>query len=101
MIEPEIAFAELSDDMALAEGMLKYVINEVLNKCSQEIEFLNSFVDKGLKERLEFVASSDFAAVSYTEAVEILKASGEAFQYPCSGVRPADRARKVFNRKAL
>lgn len=82
MIEPEIAFAELSDDMALAEGMLKYVINEVLNKCSQEIEFLNSFVDKGLKERLEFVASSDFAAVSYTEAVEILKASGEAFQYP-------------------
>jgi asparaginyl-tRNA synthetase len=82
MIEPEIAFADLGDNMVLAEAMLKYVIHEVLNKCPQEIEFLNSFVDKGLKERLELVAESDFAAVSYTQAVEILKASGEAFQYP-------------------
>ena len=82
MIEPEIAFADLEDDMDLAEDMLKYVIRTVLDRCAQEIEFLNSFVDKGLKERLELVASSDFARVSYTEAVEILKNSGAEFKYP-------------------
>ncbi len=82
MIEPEIAFADLADDMDLAEAMLKYVIRTVLDDCTQEIEFLTSFVDKGLKERLELVASSDFARVSYTEAVEILKNSGAEFKYP-------------------
>ncbi len=82
MIEPEIAFADLEDDMDLAEDMLKYVIRTVLDRCTQEIDFLNSFVDKGLKERLELVASSDFARVSYTEAVEILKNSGAEFKYP-------------------
>ena len=82
MIEPEIAFADLEDDMDLAEDMLKYVIRTVLDRCAQEIDFLNSFVDKGLKERLELVASSDFARVSYTEAVEILKNSGAEFKYP-------------------
>jgi asparaginyl-tRNA synthetase len=82
MIEPEIAFADLRDDMAMAEGMLKFVIKTVLDKCSQEIGFLNDFVDKGLRERLEFVAGSDFAAVSYTEAVKILEGSGAEFQYP-------------------
>ena len=84
MIEPEIAFADLEDDMLLAEGMLKHVIRYVLDHCSQEINFLNSYVDKGLKDRLELVASSDFARVSYTEAVEILQKSGEAFKYPVS-----------------
>ena len=82
MIEPEIAFADLEDDMDLAEDMLKYVIRKVLDTCTQEIEFLTNFVDKGLKERLELVASSDFARVSYTEAVEILKNSGAEFKYP-------------------
>jgi asparaginyl-tRNA synthetase len=82
MIEPEIAFADLSDDMKLAEDMLKYVIKKVLERCGQEIEFLNSFVDKGLRERLEFVASSDFGHVTYTEAIEILQKSGREFQYP-------------------
>ncbi len=82
MIEPEIAFADLEDDMELAEGMLKYVIRTVLEKCGQEVEFLNSFVDKGLKARLELVASSDFARVSYTQAIEILQKSGEDFKYP-------------------
>ena len=82
MIEPEIAFADLADDMDLAEAMLKFVIRKVLDTCTQEIEFLTSFVDKGLKERLELVASSDFARVSYTEAVEILKNSGAEFKYP-------------------
>ena len=82
MIEPEIAFADLADDMDLAEAMLKHVIRTVLDTCTQEIEFLTNFVDKGLKERLELVASSDFARVSYTEAVEILKRSGAEFKYP-------------------
>ncbi len=82
MIEPEIAFADLADDMDLAEAMLKHVIRTVLDTCTQEIEFLTNFVDKGLKERLELVASSDFARVSYTEAVEILKCSGAEFKYP-------------------
>jgi asparaginyl-tRNA synthetase len=82
MIEPEIAFADLGDDMVMAEGLLKFVINAVLEKCVQEIDFLNDFVDKGLKRRLEFVAGSDFAAVSYTEAVAILESSGAEFQYP-------------------
>ncbi len=84
MIEPEIAFADLEDDMEMAEGMLKYVIRTVLDKCSQEVEFLNSFVDKGLRDRLELVASSDFARVSYTEAIEILEKSGADFKYPVS-----------------
>ena len=82
MIEPEIAFADLKDDMDLAEDMLKFVIRKVLDTCTQEIEFLTNFVDKGLKERLELVASSEFARVSYTEAVEILKNSGAEFKYP-------------------
>jgi len=82
MIEPEIAFADLEDDMNLAEDMLKSVIRTVLDTCTQEIEFLTNFVDKGLRERLELVASSDFARVSYTEAVELLKNCGEEFKYP-------------------
>ena len=81
MIEPEIAFADLSDDMDLAEDMIKYIINFVLERCPAEMEFFNSFVDKGLLERLRHVASSDFARVSYTEAVELLKQHNDQFDY--------------------
>ena len=84
MIEPEIAFADLGDDMRLAEDMLKNVISRVLDECAFELEFLNSFVDKGLLERLNAVAKADFAAVSYTEAIEILEKCGEEFVFPVS-----------------
>lgn len=82
MIEPEIAFADLNDDMELAWDMIKYIINHVLSKCRQELEFFNSFVDKILLERLNTLANSDYKKVTYTEAVELLKASGEEFKYP-------------------
>lgn len=81
MIEPEIAFADLQDDMDLAESMIKYIIRTVMEKCPDEMTFLNSFVDKGLKARLEHVASSDFGRVSYTEAVEILKKHNDKFDF--------------------
>ncbi len=81
MIEPEIAFADLQDDMQLAEDMLKYVINDVMSKAPEEYEFLNQFVDKGLIERLSHVASSTFAHVSYTDAIDILQKSGQQFDY--------------------
>ena len=84
MIEPEIAFADLQDNMALAEAMVKSVISDVLEKAPEEMAFLNQFVDKGLLSRLEHVRSSDFARATYTEAVDILLASGEAFEYPVS-----------------
>ena len=82
MIEPEMAFADLNDYMDTAEAMVKYVINAVLERCPQEMEFFNQFVDKGLLDRLNNVVSNDFGRVSYTEAVEILKNSGEQFEYP-------------------
>ena len=81
MIEPEIAFADLNDDMALAEAMVRYVIADVMERCPEELDFLNNFVDKGLIDRLTHVRDSDFARVSYTEAIEILKNSGEHFEY--------------------
>ena len=81
MIEPEMAFADLGDYMNNAEAMIKYVIKTVLTKCPDEINFFNSFVDKGLKARLEHVANSDFGRVSYTEAVEILKQHNDKFDY--------------------
>ena len=87
MIEPEIAFADLEDDMNLGEAMLKYVIAEVLERCPDEMAMFNNFVDKGLIERLEHVANSDFARVSYTDAVAILEAAqaaGVHFDYPVS-----------------
>ena len=73
MVEPEMAFADLGDYMDTAEAMIQYIINTVLEKCPDEINFFNSFVDKGLKERLEHVASSKFGRVTYTEAVELLE----------------------------
>lgn len=81
MIEPEIAFAELKDDMKLAEEMMKYVISYVLENAKEEMEFFNSFVDNTLLERLENVVNSDFGVVTYTEAVNILLESKEDFQY--------------------
>ena len=81
MIEPEIAFADLSDDMDLAEAMVKFIINYVLEKAPEEIEFLNNFVDKGLKARLEHVANAEFARVTYTEAVKILEQNNDNFEY--------------------
>jgi len=81
MIEPEIAFADLQDDMELAEEMLKYVIKYVMDECPEELDFFNQFVDKGLLERLNHVVSSDFARVTYTEAVEILQKCGKQFDY--------------------
>ena len=77
MVEPEIAFATLKEDMELAEEMVKFIITRVLEEAPEEIEFLNRFVDKGLKERLEHVAGADFARVSSTDAIEILLRSGQ------------------------
>ena len=82
MIEPEIAFADLEDDMELAEDMLKYVIADVMAKAPEEMEFLNSFVDKGLIERLQHVVNSKFARVSYTDAIDILLKADRKFEYP-------------------
>lgn len=81
MIEPEIAFADLKDDMVMAEGMLKYIINYVLEHAPEEMNFFNQFVDQGLLERLQGVASSDFGHVTYTEAIEILEKNNENFDY--------------------
>ena len=82
MIEPKMAFCDLAGDMDVAEAMIKFVIRTVMEKCPDEMNFFQSFVDKGLKERLEHVASSDFGRVTYTEAVELLKRSGHKFDYP-------------------
>lgn len=84
MVEPEIAFADLDDNMMLAEAMLKYVITYVLEHAPEEMEFFSSFVDKGLLERLENVVSSDFAHITYTEAVALLEKVNEKFDYKVS-----------------
>ena len=81
MIEPEMAFCDLDGDLEVMEAMVKHIIRTVLTKCPDEINFFNSFVDKGLKERLEHVANSDFGRVSYTEAVEILEKNNDKFDY--------------------
>ena len=82
MIEPEIAFADLQDDMDLAEDMMKYVIKYVMENAKEEMEFFNSFIDKGLIARLENIVNSKFGHITYTEAIDILKKSKEEFQYP-------------------
>ncbi len=84
MIEPEIAFADLEDDMELAESMLKYVINYVLEHAPEEMDFFNNFVDKGLQDRLHNVVNSDFARVTYTEAIDILSKNNDKFDYKVS-----------------
>ena len=81
MIEPELAFADLSDDMDCAEAMLKYVINYVLENCPDEMNFFNTFIDKGLIDRLTHVANSDFGRVTYTDAVKILEQHNDEFDY--------------------
>ena len=85
MIEPEIAFADLKDDMVLAESMLKYVIRYAMEHAPEEMNFFNSFVDKGLLERLEHVVNSEFGHVTYTEAIELLEKNNDKFEYKVSG----------------
>ncbi|MBP3702570.1 MAG: asparagine--tRNA ligase, partial [Lachnospiraceae bacterium] len=84
MIEPEIAFADLKDDMMLAEAMLKYIIQYVLDNAPEEMAFFNQFVDKGLLERLQGVLNSEFGHVTYTEAIEILEKVNDKFEYKVS-----------------
>ena len=84
MIEPEIAFADLKDDMMLAESMLKYVISYVLENAPEEMAFFNKFVDKGLIERLNHVVESEFGRVTYTEAIELLEKNNDKFEYKVS-----------------
>ena len=82
MIEPEIAFADLNDNMQLAWDMIQYIIKHVMEKCDAELEFLNKFVDKGLLDRLTTLSKSEYKKVTYTEAVELLKNSGADFKFP-------------------
>ncbi len=82
MIEPEIAFADLNDDMDLAEDMVKYIIKYVMENAPEEMAFFNNFIDKGLFERLKNVVESDFGRITYTEAIEILKKNNDKFEYP-------------------
>ncbi|MCI1305540.1 MAG: asparagine--tRNA ligase [Lachnospiraceae bacterium] len=84
MIEPEVAFADLEDDMELAESMLKYIINYVMEEAPEEMEFFNRFVDKGLLDRLNHVANSDFGRVTYTEAISLLEKHNDQFDYKVS-----------------
>jgi asparaginyl-tRNA synthetase len=82
MIEPEIAFADLTDNMNLAEDMVKYLINAVLEEAPDEMSFFSQFVDKGLQDRLQKILASDFARITYSEAVELLKKAKQSFEYP-------------------
>lgn len=81
-VEPEVAFAELPDIIEIAEALIKHIINTVLKKCPEELKFFNAHFEKGLIEKLESVANNDFAVMTYTEAIEALKSSGQNFQYP-------------------
>ena len=82
MMEPEMAFCDINGNMDLAEEMIKYIISYVLEKCPEEMKFFNSFIDKGLLERLDHIVNSDFVRITYTEAVDILQKSGKKFDYP-------------------
>ncbi|HPU22435.1 MAG TPA: asparagine--tRNA ligase [Thermoclostridium caenicola] len=82
MIEPEIAFADLNDDMKLAEEMIRYIIGDVMDRCKDEMDFLNKFVDNELYDRLNKVLNSEFGCITYTEAIDLLKKSGQNFQFP-------------------
>lgn len=82
MVEPEIVFADLEDNMDLAEDMIKYIITYVLENCPEEMEFFNKFMDKGLLERLDKLVNSEFERITYTKAVELLQESGHKFDYP-------------------
>lgn len=82
MVEPEIAFADLSDDCDLAEDMMKYIIKFVMENASEEMQFFNSFIDKGLFDRLNNVVNNEFGRITYTEAIEILEKNNDKFDYP-------------------
>ena len=82
MIEPEIAFADINDNMELAEDMMKYIIKYVMENAKEEMEFFNKFIDKGLVDRLENIVNSDFERITYTKAIELLKKAKKEFQYP-------------------
>ena len=82
MIEPEIAFADLDDNRQLAEDMIKAIIRDVLEQCPEEMDFFNTFVDKGLLDRLKLVMSSDFGVVTYTDAIDQLAKVKDRFEYP-------------------
>jgi len=84
MVEPEICFADLKDDMDLAEDMIKYIFKYVLDNCPEEMEFFNKFIDTGLLERLDHVINSDFIRISYTDAVKELEKHNDKFEYPVS-----------------
>ena len=82
MIEPEICFADLQDDMDLAEDMIKYIISYVLENCPEEMEFFNQFIDKGLLDRLNHIINSDFARITYTDAIKELEKANDQFEFP-------------------
>ena len=82
MIEPEIAFADLTDDMNLAEDMLKYICRYVMEEAPEEMEFFNKFIDKGLMERLKNIVESEFIRITYTEAIDLLKKAKKKFEFP-------------------
>ena len=84
MVEPELAFADLNDYMDTAEAMIKYVVRYVTEQCPDEMAFFNKFIDKGLCERLDGLMNSEFARISYTDAVKLLAESGQPFDYPVS-----------------
>lgn len=82
MIEPELAFADINDDMDCAEKYVKYILRYIMSHCQEDLEFFNKFIDKGLLERLNNVVSAPFERVTYTDAIELLKKSGKKFEYP-------------------
>ena len=82
MIEPEICFADINDDMALAEDMIKYIIKYVLDNCPEEMEFFNNFIDKNLLDKLNHVLNSDFAGITYTDAIKELEKNNDNFDFP-------------------
>ena len=102
MIEPEMAFYELDDNMDLAEDFLKYLIRYALDNRREDLEFMNKMWDKGLLERLQFVLDHDFVRLDYTEGIRILEESGRKFEFPCSwGCDLAIGARALSGRGAF
>ncbi len=83
MVEPEVAFNDLEDNMELAEDFLKYLVRYALEHCQDDLQFLNKMFDEGLLERLKFITDNDFVRLDYTEGVKILQESGEKFEFPC------------------
>lgn len=101
MIEPEIAFADIHDDMDLAEEMIKYIIKDILEKLPEEMEFFNQFIDKGLLARLQSIIKADFERITYTQAIDILKKSSEKFEFPVSWGRDLQSEHEQYLCKKL